>query len=69
MAQKITASIPDSLDLDQSWTVRFTAIDAASGAQITAVKVSAANLLVANLSGGTADELAVAPLWIPIAGG
>jgi hypothetical protein len=64
MAQKINAPLPDGLDLDQGFMVRFTAVDAASGADVAAVKISNASILAANLSGNDPTLLQSGPFML-----
>lgn len=64
MSQKLTASMPDALVIDNDYQVSFTAVDAVTGAVVTAVKVSAASLLVANLSTSPDAELASGPFQL-----
>lgn len=64
MAQKLTAAIPDGMVLDQDYIIRFTAVDAATGAVVTAVKVSNASILAANLSQSPAGELESGPFML-----
>lgn len=68
MAQKLTASLPDGLDLDQSYSVLFTAIDATTGDLIAGVNVSNASLIVHNVSGGNLESgpFTVVPLFTPV---
>lgn len=69
MAQKLTAAMPEGLDLDDRYTVAFTAIDATTGNPVAAVKVSNASLLVASLAGGDPGELAFGPfepMFLPV---
>jgi hypothetical protein len=69
MAQKLTASMPESLDLAQGFQILFTAVDASTGAAVTAVNVSNASLVVAQLSAGAPGALGAGsfvPLWIPV---
>jgi hypothetical protein len=68
MAQKLTASIPEGMDLDANYTVRFTAVDASTGDPVAGVTVSGASLLVANISGGdlSTDLFDAEPLFTPV---
>ena len=64
MAQKITASMPEGMDLDNSFTIQWAALDPSSGAAVAGVNVSNVGMLVAQVSPGTADDLAVGPFMI-----
>jgi hypothetical protein len=67
MAQKQTASMPTSLDLDASWTIQFAAVDPTSGAAVSGVNVSGA-AIIADQVAGTPEALTVAPYqYIPLA--
>jgi len=64
VAQKITASMPEGMDLDNSFTIQWAALDPSTGAAVSGVKVSNVGMLVAQVSPGTADDLAVGPFMI-----
>jgi hypothetical protein len=64
MAQKLTASIPLTLDLDSSWTIQWAALDPASGAAVSGVNVSNVGMIVSQVSPGTADQLQVGPFQL-----
>ena len=64
MAQKLTAAIPDNMVLDQDYIIRFTAVDAATGAVVSAVKVSNASILASNLSASSSSELDSGPFML-----
>jgi hypothetical protein len=64
MAQKANAPLAPNLDLDQGYSVRFTAVDAASGADVTGVKVSNASLICANLTQNPAEQLQSGPFML-----
>lgn len=46
MAQKLTASMPDGMDLDASYTLEFAALDPTTGDPVSGVTVSDVYLLV-----------------------
>lgn len=46
MAQKLTASMPEGLDLDASYTIEFAALDPTTGDPVSGVTVSDAYLTV-----------------------
>lgn len=52
MAQPLELPLPADLDLDDTFQIRVTAIDATTGAVVTGVKVGAVTLIVDNLTGG-----------------
>lgn len=64
MARKLTAAIPDNMDLDANFQIRFTAVDASTGATVTAVSVSNASLLVANVTTHADELLASGPFML-----
>lgn len=66
MAQKITASMPEGMDLDFSYTIQYAALDPASGDAVAGVVVSTAAILATQLSAGGPAALAVAPVWVPV---
>lgn len=71
MAQPLIAAMPQDLDLGGGWIVRITAVDPASGAPVTGVKVSNVVITADPLSGAveappTDDGLpAPIPLLVP----
>lgn len=67
MAQKITASMPDGMDLDNSFTIQWAAVDPTTGANVSGVKVSNVGMLVSQLTPGGVEALAVGPFkLIPV---
>lgn len=64
MAQKLTASLPEGMELDQTYMVAFTAVDPTTGAVVSAVKVSQASLLVTNLSDTSDEQLQSGPFML-----
>lgn len=52
MSQKVTASIPENMDLDANYIIRFTAVNASTGAALSTVSVSNAAILATNVKGG-----------------
>lgn len=71
MAQKLTASMPENMDLDGTYTVRWAALDPATGADVAGVEISNAAMLVSQVSPGGADELegsgfTLEPLFVPL---
>ncbi len=45
MSLPVKTGFPDNMDLADGYVIRFTAVDASTGAVVTAVKVSAASIL------------------------
>lgn len=68
MSQKLKAALPPDLDLDSNYTIRFTAVDATTGAVVTAVNVSNATIIATNVVGGdlSSDLFNVEPLFTPV---
>ena len=66
MAQKLTAAIPEGMDIDGGWTLQLAAVDPSTGAAVSGVTVSGIVLLVSQITPGGPEALKVAPLWIPI---
>lgn len=66
MAQKLTASMPEAMDLDVSYTVQYAALDPATGAPVAGVIVSTATILAEQLSAGGPAALSVLPVWVPV---
>ena len=70
MAKKLTASMAESLDLTQPYTISFAALSPTTGAAVSGVVISAAQIHAANISGASNQQLTVGPpetpLWIPI---
>lgn len=50
MAGKYNSSIPPDLDLDEKYTLRFTALDPSTGAAVAGVVVSNVQITADNLS-------------------
>lgn len=68
MGAPTKAGMPDGLDIGQGYTLRFTALDPTTGAEVSAVVITAANFTAGLLGQTTADDLLadVPPLWVPI---
>lgn len=69
MAQKVTATMPEGMDLDASYTIQWAALDPTDGSDVAGVVVSAAAMLVTQVTPGTAGDLATdtfVPLLTPI---
>ena len=64
MAQKIDAGMPPDLDLDQNFQLSFAAVDPSTGAAVSGVTVSAATLVVGQLSQGSAADLQSGPFML-----
>lgn len=70
MAEKINASMPPFMDLDDTFMFQFAALDPNTGAAVTGVTVSNVGILAAQDLPATADTedqfVATTPLWLPI---
>lgn len=69
MAKKLTAPMPEGMDLDGSYTIQWAALDPTDGSDVAGVVVSAAAMLVTQVTPGTAGDLAAdnfVPLLTPI---
>jgi hypothetical protein len=63
MAQKVTASMPLSLDLDSSWVIQWAAVDPTDGSDVSGVNVSNGAFIADQVS-GTPEALAVGPFML-----
>jgi hypothetical protein len=69
MAEALAAAMPPDLALYANYTIRLTALDPASGAVVSGVKVSALAMLVVPLGDTVPPDLAVGPyLLVPGSG-
>lgn len=68
MSQKLTAGLPPAFDIGVGYTVRLTAVDPTTGADVTTVKVSnVAIMAAAVVSEASLDDTPdFAPLFLPI---
>lgn len=68
MAVKLTAPLPPDFDLPANFVVRVTAVDAASGNDVTAVNVSNVAIMAAPVAPETTDTeplfTPTTPLWL-----
>lgn len=64
MAQKLEAGMPDGLDLDESYTIRFSALDPSTGAAVSGVVISLAQIHAAEVSGNAAPDLNAGPFML-----
>lgn len=53
MSQPLTVALPANLDLDDTYTIRVTALDPTTGNTVSGVNVGTVTLMVDNLSGGS----------------
>lgn len=70
MGQKITASMPQTMDLDASYTLQWAALDPNTGEDVAGVTISNASMLVSQVSPGTGADLVndgFVPLYTPVA--
>lgn len=69
MAQRLTASMPEGLDLPATYSLRFGAIDATTGDDVSGVVIDTASLVVTQLTPGGPEALTTdlfAPMFVPI---
>lgn len=71
MAQKLTASMPENMDLDGTYTVQWAALDPTTGENVGGVLIGNAAMLVSQVSPGGAGELegsgfTLEPLFVPL---
>lgn len=64
MAQKLSAAIPDAMDLDQSWQIVFAAVDPTTGAAVSGVTISNIGFLVDQLTPGGPIALQSGPFML-----
>ena len=64
MAAPLTTGLPLQHHLDGGWKISFTALDPATGAEVTSVQVSNATMLVELLTDVTPDVLQVGPFML-----
>lgn len=70
MGQKLTASMPQTMDLDASYTLQWAALDPDTGEDVAGVTISDAAMLVSQVSVGTSIDLendGFVPLLTPVA--
>jgi len=67
VAQKLTAGLPQDLDLEELYTIRFAAVDPTTGAAVASVTVTNAQILCDNVSALPPEDLQVGP-WLLIPG-
>ena len=68
MAQPLTASMPEGLDLPGAWTLRVTALDATTGAVVPGVEIGTVSITAENVLGGSleADGFVANPLLVKV---
>jgi hypothetical protein len=69
MPKKLTASMPEQMDLDANYAVRWAALDPDTGADVAGVTVSNASMLVTQVSPGSLGDLSddnFVPLYTPV---
>lgn len=69
MGQKLTASLPQGMDLDANYTLQWAALDPATGEDVAGVMISDASMLVTQVSAGTGLDLendGFVPLLTPL---
>ena len=60
----MNTGLPEGLDLDQDYTIRFIALDASTGAEVSAVVITAANFTAAPQGTTTAADLVAGPYML-----
>lgn len=64
MAQKIDVSLPEEVVIGDGWTVEWDAVDPVTGASVSGVVITEANVTAADLSdGGGSDSELVGPFF------
>jgi hypothetical protein len=67
MAKSLTASMPHGMDLDNSFTIQWAALDPNDGSAVSGVKVSNVGMLVTQVTPGGPEALQVGPfVFVPI---
>ncbi len=71
MAQKLNAGMPDHLQLDNTFTLRWAALDPNTGAPVSGVTLSNTSLVVQQITPGgptalETDLFKIAPLFVPL---
>lgn len=64
MGQKLTASMPENLDLEANWQIIMAAVDPVSGAAVSGVTFSNMNLVVDQLSDSPPTALVEGPFML-----
>jgi hypothetical protein len=64
MAQKLNASMPDGLDLDELYTIRFAALDPVTGAAVAGVVISGVQIIAHNIGNAEGEALSVGPFML-----
>jgi len=64
MSQKVTASMPEGLDLTQPYTISFAALSPTTGAAVSGVVISNAQIHVADLSNSEPELLQSGPFML-----
>lgn len=64
MAQKLTGSMPDGMDLAFTYTIEWAALDPVTGDDVAGVVISEATMLVTQVSPGTAEDLVTGPFML-----
>jgi hypothetical protein len=67
MAQPLTVPFPPNLVLTDGWVVKIVAVDAATGAAVSGVKITEALMQVEVIEGGGGDSLATGQ-WFLVPG-
>lgn len=57
MGAPMVTGLPENLDIGEGYTLRYTALDPSTGAEVAAVVITAANFTAQPLGQTTADQL------------
>lgn len=68
MAQKINVNLPESVIIGDGWTVEWDAVDPTTGASVSGVKVSNANVTATDLSVGEGTGVATNDAYLLVLG-
>ncbi len=64
MPQPLIAGLPPDCELEAGYTIRVTALDPATGAQVTGVQLSDVSLFVTDVNDNV-DDFAPIPILVP----
>ena len=65
MAQKLTGNWPDTLDIGDGWTIEWAAVDPTTGAAVSGVVVTNANVVANDVSPAVSDAQAGPFMLVP----
>lgn len=64
MAQKVDVSLPPDVRMGGSWRVEWAAVDPVTGADVSGVKITAANVVGDDVSGGGTSGETIGPFML-----